>query len=425
MPLVLVALSLLVLLILPAPARAANYGAVYTPATAPNTFNLPLPGQTVETFLDGLTPGKTYSVKITLTNAGTMTWVAGGPNPFHLAYHWAGPSPIYDGERTNLPQDVAPGDMITIDATLKTPAVPGTYTLQWDMVQEGVTWFSNQQVPTEDQIVGIGGKVGFDDPRSGDRLYEIEYCKLDDCTGGGQVSRDPCSIPKIDFGPSWTQQGAFLYILGCGFSALHEFILILPASNLQVPLQIQDVYSGLVTANVPKGIAAKDQNAFLMVRNKNGAMSNNWPLEFKSPKEVQHLSSDKIKVVHCSGEADYNYCNDAFAVDQNICCVFDSTGQANPVASFATISSYHYTDGSLIGDEGGDFYQVSLAPGWELHDMKFSVQILNGGGWVGDPVGFIQEATSATIFVPWSVGGNSGVTYYLDLYAIGPKGTKP
>lgn len=421
---ILVALSLLAVLAPTAPARAANYGALYTPSLAPNTLNLPF--QPVETFLDGLTPGKVYTVKVTLTNAGSMTWVAGGPNPFRLAYHWSGPAPLYEGDRTALPHDIAPGDMITIDATLKTPAVPGTYTLEWDMVHEGVTWFSSQQVPTEDQIVGIGGKVGAGDGRAGDRLYMDEYCKTSDCTGGADDSvRNSCLTPKIEFGPSSTQQAASLFISGCGFSGLHKLVLILPVSNQEIPLKLHGVASGLVSATVPGNIVAPDQNAFLMVRMYGGAESNKWPVDFKSIKETKQLSSEHVKVIYCSDGADYNYCNDAFSFDVNICCIFDSTGQGNPVSSFSAISSYHYTDGSLIGDEGVDVYHVTLAPGWELSKMNFSFQILNGGGWVGEPKGFMQGANSATIFVPWSVGGNSGVSYYLDFDAIGPKGTNP
>ncbi|HWM92280.1 MAG TPA: hypothetical protein VN493_16060 [Thermoanaerobaculia bacterium] len=63
-------------------------------------------------------------------------------------------------------------------------------------------------------------------------------------------------------------------------------------------------------------------------------------------------------MVHCADEADSNYCDDAFSVDLNICYVFDSTGIANPVANYSTINSYHYTDGSVVADEGGDFYRV-------------------------------------------------------------------
>lgn len=421
---VLVALSLLALPALSAPAWAANYGAAYTPATAPNTFNLP--GQIVETFLDGLTPGKVYTVKVTLTNAGSMTWDADGPNPFRLAYHWAGPAPFYEGARTALPYDIKPGEMVTVDATLKTPAVPGTYTLQWDMVHEGITWFSFQRVPTADQFVGIGGKVGFDDRQGGDDLYTMEYCKLDDCTGGGQASvRNSCLTPKIEHGPGATKQGASLVVTGCGFSALHQLVLILPVSNLQVPLKVHGVYDGLVAATVPGAIVAPDQSAFLMVRKHGGAESNKWPLDFISIKEKKQLSSEHVKVIYCSDGADSNYCNDAFSVDVNACCILDSVGLANPISSFSAISSYHHTDGSLIGDEGVDVYHVSIAPGWELSKMHVGIQILNGGGWVGEPAGFIEGANSATIFVPWSVGGNSGVSYYLDFDAIGPKGTDP
>src|SRR5829696_7916615 len=165
------------LLLAPSTAQAANYGAIYYPSLAPEGGAL-----NNETFLDGITPGKTYTVTVTVTNAGTMTWVAAGPNAFHLAYHWAGPASLYEGERTVLPYDVAPGETVNLKATLIAPSVPGTYTLKWGMVQENVTWFSTQGVPTEDQIVGVGGEVGADQGPSGKTLYDIEYCKWSDCS---------------------------------------------------------------------------------------------------------------------------------------------------------------------------------------------------------------------------------------------------
>jgi hypothetical protein len=94
------------------------------------------------------------------------------------------------------------------------------------------------------------------------------------------------------------------------------------------------------------------------------------------------LPPGRVKVIYCSNGADYNYYNDAFSVDLNICCIFVSTGIGNPVASFSTISSYRYTDGGLIGDEGVDVYHVDLAPGWELSGMSFTIRSSTAAaGW--------------------------------------------
>jgi hypothetical protein len=412
--------SLFICLALAPHAAYANYGALYLPAIAPNPSLDPFAEP--ESFLDGLKPGKTYVVQVSLTNVGTTPWTIAGPNSFHLAYHWDGPAPLYEGERTDLPYDVLPGDKVTVQATLKTPATPGTYTLQWDMVQEGIAWFSNQGVPTENQIVGIGGKVGADQGRAGQTLYEAERCKWDECSG---VEIRSCATPQIELGPSYLQQDSSLWISGCGFGA-GTLYLVLPASNnLMVPLEIDDFYDKLITARVPADLVAPDQQAFLRVV-KYGGQSNDWPVDFKTLTEVVLLDPADVKVVHCSDDADYNYCNNVSWVDQNICCVFDSEGQAIPLVSFATIQSFHETDGSAWGDSGVDMYQVVLKNGWKLHKMSFNKQITNSGsGTVKDPAGFAAGQSSATIAVEWSVGGNSGAAYFIDLYAVGPKGTQP
>lgn len=409
----------------PSAVQAANYGAIYYPALSPEqplvVFNDP------ETFLDGITPGKTYTVQVTVTNAGTMTWVAAGPNPFHLSYHWTGPTSLYDGERTVLPHDVAPGETVYLKATLIAPSVPGTYTLQWDMVHENVTWFSNQGAPTENQIVGVGGKVGADQGAGGEVLYDSEYCKWTDCSGESGGNPENCVIPQITSGPANAlHQGSFVSVLGCGYIPQSKLVLILPTSNKEVELEIQGIFPGLIAAHIPESLTAVDQIGSLVVRNP-GSQSNLLPVAFKTLMEMVLLPQSKIQVVSCSPSGDYNYCNDVFSIDANVCCVLDTTGELfNKPSSFSSIASYHMTDGSIWGDSGKDVYSVKLASGWKLEKMDFGVQITNGGGGsVNKPAGFVKGATSATITVGWSVGGDSGSAYYIDLYAIGPKGTKP
>ncbi|HSY24011.1 MAG TPA: O-antigen ligase family protein, partial [Polyangiaceae bacterium] len=60
----------------------------------------------------------------------------------------------FEGIRTDLPVDVPPGGVIDIEALVRGPAEPGDYRLRWDLVQEGVTWFSERgnatpEVPIE------------------------------------------------------------------------------------------------------------------------------------------------------------------------------------------------------------------------------------------------------------------------------------
>jgi hypothetical protein len=108
--------------------------------------------------------GSLQTVPITLTNTGNFLWAAAGGNPVHLGYHWidaAGNAAVWDGVRSNLAVDVAPGAAQTLQATVQVPVAPGTYTLKWDLVQEGIAWFSGKGVPTFNQTVVVAAVKPF------------------------------------------------------------------------------------------------------------------------------------------------------------------------------------------------------------------------------------------------------------------------
>ncbi|MDQ2953195.1 MAG: SpoIID/LytB domain-containing protein [Chloroflexota bacterium] len=115
----------------------AGYGTTTTPAT--------------------IIPGGEAPVQIALRNTGLGTWQARGDAPVRLAYHWidAGGTPVvWDGPRSALPFDVAPGKEVVIAASVRAPQIEGAYLLAWDMVQDGVGWFSGHNVPVrQDQII--------------------------------------------------------------------------------------------------------------------------------------------------------------------------------------------------------------------------------------------------------------------------------
>ena len=84
-------------------------------------------------------------IPLTVTNRGPLTWWATGDDRYRLGYHWLFPSgqmAFFEGLRTPLPRDLGSGGYLKIGATLLTPSRPGHYLLVWDMVEEGVTWFS-------------------------------------------------------------------------------------------------------------------------------------------------------------------------------------------------------------------------------------------------------------------------------------------
>jgi len=105
------------------PAFAASFGAVTLPA-----------------FL----AGATYTIPVTVTNRGTAAWNATGANLVDLAYHWhdaAGNTVVWDGVRSALSADVAVGASATVNASVTAPPAPGSYTLTFDLVREGISWF--------------------------------------------------------------------------------------------------------------------------------------------------------------------------------------------------------------------------------------------------------------------------------------------
>ncbi len=110
--------------------------------------------------------GATSTLSVTVTNAGSSPWTAGGANPVRLAYHWhdsKGNTVVWDGVRTVLSADVPAGASATLDATIVAPALPGSYTLSFDLVREGVAWFQSLgNTPLRvAATVGNGFKAGY------------------------------------------------------------------------------------------------------------------------------------------------------------------------------------------------------------------------------------------------------------------------
>ena len=91
------------------------------------------------------------AVPVALSNSGSRAW---DPARFHLSYHWlwivprelarrSRTVPYHDGIRTELGDTpVAPGAYLALRGRILAPSLPGIYWLQWDMVEEGTTWFA-------------------------------------------------------------------------------------------------------------------------------------------------------------------------------------------------------------------------------------------------------------------------------------------
>jgi phosphoglycerol transferase MdoB-like AlkP superfamily enzyme len=104
------------------------------------------------------------SVPLTITNTGGRAW---DPGRIHLSYHWLWVIPrevtarsrwnvpYHNGIRTDLPVPVARGGRIALRGRVLPPMVPGVYWLQWDMVEEGVSWFSQASPRQGRQLVVV------------------------------------------------------------------------------------------------------------------------------------------------------------------------------------------------------------------------------------------------------------------------------
>jgi hypothetical protein len=87
------------------------------------------------------------TLPVTITNAGTTPWQPGAFNAAYHLYTQGGTVVVWDGLRTALPAPVAPGQAVSLDVIVRMPASAGSYVVRFDVVQEGVAWFSGQGVP--------------------------------------------------------------------------------------------------------------------------------------------------------------------------------------------------------------------------------------------------------------------------------------
>jgi hypothetical protein len=88
-------------------------------------------------------------VRLTIANLGAETWPAFGRRPVRVAYHWLDDNESiieYDGIRSVLPRDVAPGESIAVDCFLRAPEHAGRRILVWTLLQEEVVWFDERNL---------------------------------------------------------------------------------------------------------------------------------------------------------------------------------------------------------------------------------------------------------------------------------------
>jgi hypothetical protein len=82
---------------------------------------------------------------VEVANEGAVAWRSGHLEGVQLSYHWLdelGNPIVWDGLRTPLPREVAPGERLRAELAVRAPIPPGRYRLALDLVDERRAWFA-------------------------------------------------------------------------------------------------------------------------------------------------------------------------------------------------------------------------------------------------------------------------------------------
>lgn len=136
----------------------------------PNSFDLPAAGfkasLAVEASLPQLQAGAPFCIDVKVTNLSPIAWPesrdGNGRDLVVLGNHWLtgeGRMIIQDDGRTPVMQGLKPGESATIPLWVTAPTAAGIYTLELDMVKEGVAWFKQRGSNTFRVRVEVRGSV--------------------------------------------------------------------------------------------------------------------------------------------------------------------------------------------------------------------------------------------------------------------------
>jgi hypothetical protein len=108
-----------------------------------------------------------------------------------------------DGIRAALPADVLPGQTIDVIAKVVSPPVPGAYLIQWDMVEEGVLWFSSRgSAPASTRLTVAGQPVANASPlKLGPANYTTDISSVERPALWGAALRIFRDKPLLGVGP--------------------------------------------------------------------------------------------------------------------------------------------------------------------------------------------------------------------------------
>ncbi len=112
--------------------------------------------------------GRTLRVPVVLRNTGMKVWDSGGT--FQLGYRFRVPAAEgvtgaeHEGRCAAIGERVGPGEHLTILGAVQVPDRPGTFQLEFDLVEEGVAWFSHLGVAPEVTTLEVAARSRALDP---------------------------------------------------------------------------------------------------------------------------------------------------------------------------------------------------------------------------------------------------------------------
>jgi hypothetical protein len=90
-------------------------------------------------------PGEKRKIRFKVKNLGDSSWPAVGTKDFryqvNMGDRWIGPGATAEDNRVAMKADLPAGGETEMTLAVTAPQTPGEYTLEIDMVHEGVTWF--------------------------------------------------------------------------------------------------------------------------------------------------------------------------------------------------------------------------------------------------------------------------------------------
>ncbi len=141
-----------------------------------------------------LDPGQEFEVEVEVKNTSMGFWESEGSRRTNLGTHWinrdTGEMIIWDGNRGLLDEDVEHGQETIVKITIEAPDEPGRYILQYDMVHEGVTWFSEQGVIPLEINIDVGRTLDM----SIVKITSIQIFNGNGMAGAGGEAKDAFSV---------------------------------------------------------------------------------------------------------------------------------------------------------------------------------------------------------------------------------------